>query len=408
VSDHDRFGPDDPWERELEDLGPLMRRQEQAEAEEPDPAFLQALRTRLVAEEQTAPAPPISIHGERRWHRVVFGGALSAAAVAAATVAVIVGTHQAGSPGRHQVAFALPTPNPTNLAQTFPVYGVGAGGGVPAPWTDTGGIPTGQPYGGHLTLRAHGFPAGPGRLPAYRLARPAFAVPRIRALAGMLHIDGHIKRSNQPSGKWTYVWKPPRLPSDPIDRSIAVHLQTGQLIFHNLDISIILPGSELPLNDPRNVSVARAWLTKLGWPGNSMPVHQPTSPQEADRLNTVTLGWAGATPADLPAAVLVIERGTVIDADLWPPVSRRGSVRVDSYVAAWAKVRAGRVPVGLAVQIYPATDGSGTLQRATVLQIFTRTPSGALYLAPAYRFEGLATIPGHGSYRWYAFVPAQK
>ena len=139
-----------------------------------------------------------------------------------------------------------------------------------------------------------------------------------------------------------------------------------------------------------------------------MPVHEPTSPQEAVRHDTVTLDWAGAWPADLPAATIVIAHGTVIDADLWPPISRSGYVPARGYPAAWAEVRAGRVPIGLAGQIYPPRNGSGTVQRRAVLQVFTRTPAGALYLAPIYRFDGTATFPGRGSYRWYAFVPAQR
>jgi hypothetical protein len=411
MSDQDRFGPDDALERELAELGPVMRRQEQVEGEQPDPAFVQALRTRLVGEPQLTPAPPISIRRERqerRWHRFVFGGALSAAAAAAAVIALVVGSHKAEGPGNHRVAFTLPTPNPTNLAQTFPVYGLGGGGGLPAPWTDTAGIPAGLPYAGRLALRAGTLPANGGPLPAHRLSGPAFAAPRIRTLAAALRIGRPIKRSNQPSGRWTYVWKEPRMPSDTVDKSLAVNLLTGQLIYHNLDTAYTSPGPRLTLNAPGNVAVARAWLTRLGWPGSAMPVHRATSPQELVRQDTVTLGWAGAGPTDVPAATLLITRGTVTDADLWPPVSSSGTVAARGYAAAWTAVRAGRVPVGLAGQIYPPRNGSGVLQRTTVLQVFTRTPAGALYLAPAYRFEGTATISGHGSYRWYAFVPAQK
>jgi hypothetical protein len=405
MSDQDRFGPDDAWERELAELGPLMRRQEQAETAEPDPAFVRALRSRLVGPEPTT--APIPMRRKRLWPRLAFGGVVSAAAAAAAAVALVLGSHNARAPGQLQVAFALPTPDATSLAQSFPVYGLGGGGGVPEPWADTAGIPGGAPYAGHLRLRAGTLPSGPRRLPAHRLAGPEFAAPRIRVLAATLGIPGQVKRSTQPSGRWAYVWKKPRLPSDPIDRSVAVNLQTGQLIFHNFNLNSVGPGQQLPLNDPANVAAARVWLTSLGWPGAQMPVHQPTSPQEAARTNSVTLDWAGAGSTDVPAATIEVAHGTIIDATLWPPVSRSGSVPARGYPAAWAEVRAGRVPIGLAGQIYPPKNGSGALERKAIFQVFIRTPAGALYLAPAYRFEGTASIQGTGSYHWYAFVPAE-
>ena len=51
-------GPDEEAvARELAELGPLMRRQERAEAEMPDPDFVRTLRARLMAAEPAVPAP---------------------------------------------------------------------------------------------------------------------------------------------------------------------------------------------------------------------------------------------------------------------------------------------------------------------------------------------------------------
>jgi len=413
----DEMDIDEAWERELAELGPVMLRQEHADAEEPDPVFVQSLRARLTGEPgaSTAATELVDRAGRagrarrpagprRRW---LWGGGLAAAAVAAAAIA-FVSTRPSTTPTQH-AAFALPTPNATQLAQGYPVLGgLGSGGGTPSPWDHLMGIPSGGAYPGHLRLSASSFPSEPTSARAYRLAGSSFAAPRIASLAKDLAISGPVKRGRAPDGSsWTYVWDLSKSAAHPLNHSVAVSLQTGELVYHDLSASAV--SRHLALNSPRNVAIAQAWLTRLGWPGAAMPVHVPTSAVERDLTDTVTLGWPGAGPVDAPAAMLYVDAaGTVEEAQVWPPVAQSGVVLTRPAAAAWRDLQSGRAPVAVIQREIgePFNNGTGTLQTVSILEVFTETPTGKLYLAPAYRFQGSAIIKKLGRRRWFGLAPA--
>src|SRR5579872_3375487 len=161
---------DEALDRELRALGPVMRKQQQAEAQGPDPEFVSSLRARLVgdapAEETPSPRParprpePIPFYRRLRM-RHAFGGGLAAAAIAAAVVALVLNSRNAESPGSTKpVAIGVPKPNPTELTRSFPMYGLGGGGNTPEPWQtdlDYSGS-GGPPFTGHLSLSADPLP----------------------------------------------------------------------------------------------------------------------------------------------------------------------------------------------------------------------------------------------------------
>src|SRR5919199_77304 len=100
------IGPDEEAvARDLAELGPLMRRQERAEAEMPDPDFVRNLRARLMVAEPTVPAPRVArdlrtsltgMNGRRRavpqraWRRAAVWAGLPAAALAVLVAVTIV------------------------------------------------------------------------------------------------------------------------------------------------------------------------------------------------------------------------------------------------------------------------------------------------------------------------------
>jgi hypothetical protein len=404
--------PDEALERELAELGPVMARQSQAEAEPPNEVFLQALRARLVGQRQKQDRPeppaPIAIKRTRERPRWLWGGGIVAAAAAAALIVFAFNRETATAPTSQHTAFALPTPNPTQLAQSYPLLGgLGAGGGTPPPWENLLQIPSGGAYPGRLRLSASSLPAAASSAHAFQLKDASFDAPRVAELAKALGIQGAVKSSNQPNGRWIYVWELSNNPTRPVNHSVAVSLQTGELIYHNFGGVYDLP--RLPLNVPRNVDVAQAWLTRLGWPGRSMMVHAPTSGQERDLTDTVTLSWPGVRAVDVPAAILLINKyGQVEDAHLWPPVAQEGTVSTRPIADAWHDVENGKAPLAVIPRLIgePFNNGTGELHSATILEVFTQTPSGALYLAPAYRFQGIATIHAVGRRRWFALSPA--
>jgi hypothetical protein len=314
------YRADHPLDRELSDLGPLMKAQEQANVEGPDPEFVSSLRSRLVGDKplmsmprQRIPVPvlePISL-ARRRRQRLKFGVGLIAAAAAAALITLAITSRNAESPGGGKsVASGVPIPNATELTRTFPVYGLGGGGGLPNPWdTQLDFTHIGGPvYPRHLTLSAGSLSTtGPSEVAAERLVGPAFDAGRIAQLARTLGIRGPVRRSRQPNGTWAYA-EDVTGGRHPTIHSVAVNLATGALIYHDSRQSFTsrIPA---PHNSLRNVGLARRWLSQLGWPGARMPVHTSTATQERRLTWGVTLGWASGFRTDAPDATLLLSPG---------------------------------------------------------------------------------------------------
>jgi hypothetical protein len=79
-------------------------------------------------------------------------------------------------------------------------------------------------------------------------------------------------------------------------------------------------------------------------------------------------------------------------------------------------VRRGTAPIAMGGAIASNASGHGTVQRVTLAYVLMADANGTLYLAPVYRFAGMATFaPGSGSLTtsdtrapWYALVPAAQ
>jgi len=422
----DEFGPDTALTRALLRLGPLLRRRERTDAEEPDPTFLAALEARLTTLDVAAPRPPMGA-GARREHdarpRVVapvprrrpplvaWGGLAAAALLAAlAVVAVVVVVR---TPGRTPasptlIAFAVPAPRLADLTRGYP-QALG-GGGIVTPMVSLIDLAPGVPYAGHLRLSIPPLPNGPTTLHAYRLAPPSFALARISALAARLGIGAPVTPARAGNATWSVV-STGGLPSSRPLHSVAVATATGELIYHDTSYA---PPARPPqaLDAARAASAAHAWLTRVGWPAARMPLQSVgTVSAEPPGVRAVNLGWADADPAATSAATLwVTPEGQIIEARLWPPVERSRTIRARGIGTASDNMRRGHSPVAV-TGVPPLTTaaGAGTTRRVTVAQVLTAGTDRRLYLVPAYQFAG--TVQLHGfpdSHAWYGLVPAAR
>ncbi len=409
------FESDEALERTIHDLRPVMRQRRQAEATQPDPEFLRSLRVHLTEENgdqqvvlptvTRRPSPPRvgrpTVPSRLRNVSPAVWAGVSAIAVAAVLVVLLLRPGLSGGPSPKSMAFAVPRPSRSDVTRAYPVpYGQGAGGGVPAPWVNDLAPAPGSAYPSHLTLSGTAPRTGPAPVPAYKLAGPTFDVPRLRAIAATLGVAGPTRQNRQKDGTWMYIQT-----HAPMGRSVAISVQTGELIYHG-DASP--RGLAPPL---RYVAAARAWLTRLGWPGAAMPVYQSPSGTSAERPQIVTLGWPVQGGANVPAAtILFAANGHVQQADVWPPVGRETTITAQAATRAWADVRADRIPVAvpniLALAPMDRKSGIGTLRGTDITQVFTQTRGGAVYLVPAYRFTGALHIKNAGgAFQWFALVP---
>jgi hypothetical protein len=232
----------------------------------------------------------------------------------------------------------------------------------------------------------------------------------IARLGHLLEIRSPIRQIFSQGVKWL-VAADGGYPSRRPLHSLAVSLQTGELIYHDRR-NTRLPSSRGPLDRSAAVAAARLWLTRLGWPGARMPLLSFRNVATAPKVRKVVFGWLQVGPVATPGATLwVTPDHSIIEAWVWPPVARAGTIPARSILAAWDDLRAGRLP--LAVEgMSPGTSagGSGSVQRVSVVSILAPSADRHLYLVPAYRFGGSAHIQGSAtSHRWYALAPgAQK
>jgi hypothetical protein len=202
--------------------------------------------------------------------------------------------------------------------------------------------------------------------------------------------------------RWVYVADQ----TGPTLHSVAVNRDTGELVYHDTRSSAPVPTR---VTDKQQAE-ARAWMSKLGWPGSSMPYRGPATEQESALPWVVRFNWP-KVGADVPAASIALGRtGRVTDAVLEPPVLATEQVSLESRQAAWDTLRQRGGPVGVqGVVGLPPKPGTATLKSAQIVHVLTHGASGQGYLVPAYRFEGTATIKGvSGTKHWLAIVPAVK
>jgi hypothetical protein len=391
--DRDLTPADEELAGELTRLGPLMREQEQTEAEI-DQVFARALRARLMRQPA---ASPVWAPGRRRpiaW----MGGA------AAALLTLLVSLFLALlGPGRaHAPAFVAPYPSTADLVFSFPAPAVVIH--RLSPTLSLVHLRPGLPYAGHLRLSASRLPSAPPQLHAYRLAPPSSVMPLGRRLLG---IHSHARRVAAGSAPWV-VAADGGFPSRRPLHSLALSLSTGELIYHDRR-NLLLPRATGPLPPSTAIRVARRWLDRLGWPGSRMPLVAVESAPNRPKVREVEFGWIGVGRTATDAATLwVTPSRSVIEAWVWPPVARGETIPARSLAAAWTDVRAGRLP--LAVEGVPPTSrngGAGTVRRTGVVSILS-SRAGALYLVPTYRFEGKAHILGASVHTWYSLAPGAR
>ncbi len=416
-------------EREMTELGPLVQRRRQAEAEGVDPVFAAKLRTRLltmpVKDNPSEAPPPLPLATRRRSFR---GGArwiVFASAVAAVLVALLLG-HRVSTPahpvaiatpiprGTPIVAMVVPTPNARDLLQAYPL-GSG-GGGMLVPESSVLDIP-GVSYAGHLRIAPATLRPQPPAANAFRLASPHAVASRIGGLARQLGIRAAPKRATNTTDHTPWVVAADGgIPPGPALHSIAVSWRTGELIYHDGPAAAGRPDHAHPLDSARAVAYTRHWLTALGWPGAAMPVQAAMPlprmfPPSAGVPWQVSLGWAGAGIAAVPDATLwITPRGRVFEARVWPPVVHHGLVRTRNVAGAWQMVRDGRVPLAVeGMMDRQPVGGIATLRRVTVVQVLVTNARKPSYLVPAYRFQGTAHLAsGAGTHTWYALVSAVR
>ncbi|MBV9281317.1 MAG: hypothetical protein JOZ41_14650 [Chloroflexi bacterium] len=410
----------DVLEAELVDLGPLMLWQETLVERAPDPGFVADLRARLTA-------PPPVAAPRRRWPRIPLRVALAAAALVA-VVAALVLLIRLPRGSQTSTAWIPPTPNANFLTKSYPLIAGLGGGGFVQPAVSRIDYPPGSPFPGRLQLSAGSLPRGASRLRAFRLARSTFDDRRAGGLARRLGIQAAVSRVRAYEGPLF----PPRMttwvvvaqggapapgshrPGPPL-RSLAISTATGQLIYHDLSYDVSRrPAQRLP-DGPHAAAAARQWLSGLGWPGAAMPqMHVPRLENNPGlHVVVVDFGWAADGASDVPGATLwVAPGGRIVEALLWPPVVQSRRIAVRSIAAAWRALRAGQVPTGvwgLTGMAHLPNGGTGTFQRVYVMHVFTQRSKGRLYLVPVYRFEGTARLQGaRGVFSWFALVPAAR
>lgn len=413
-------------EREMTELGPLIQRRRQAEAEGVDPDFAAALRSRLLAapmQDAMSEGPAVPMRRPRRHRRVGSTWILLAGAVAAILVAILL-THRPNSGPRiavpppnspipqptQIVAMAVPSPSTGDLLRGYPLGG--GGGGMLVPEVSVFDIP-GMPYAGHLRLA----PATPQPQPpvanAFRLVSPYAVASRIGGLARRLGIRATPKQATAGHVPWL-VAVDGGVPPGPALHSIAVSLRTGELIYHDAPIAASRPTHARPIDSARAVAYARHWLTALGWPGAAMPLQAAVPlpqmfPPSAGVPWQLSLGWAGAGIAAVANATLwITPEGHVFEARVWPPVTHRGVVKIRNVAGAWQLIREGRVPLAVeGMADRQPVGGIAMLRHVTVVQVLVTNALHPDYLVPAYRFEGTAQLRGAaGIHRWYALVAA--
>ena len=281
--------------------------------------------------------------------------------------------------------------------------------GALAPTVSLAAPPHGVPYAGHVRLSTtvplstHAF-----SLQAFRLVSPTtVATPeRVARLARQLSIHAPIQRTTRGRVAWL-VAAERGAPSSRLRRSVAVSLVTGELVYHDTSY----PRQERWWDNAYAVSAARAWLTRLGWPGARMPLTAVEHSGIPRGLREIELTWLGVGAAATDAATLwLTPGGRVVEADVWPPVESVRTIPARKPSAAWTALRGRLVPLAV-VGVPPNTTapGVGVMRHVTITYVLSTGTDRRLYLVPTYHFAGSARLRGiHGEHICYALAPAAQ
>jgi len=444
-------------DRDLRDLGPLMLRQETLDAQIPDPAFAYALRARLVGSDAesaepdqafardlrgrlvggaTSPigdgatprvAPSPLVRSRRRPQPVVWLGLAAALVAALAAVALWLPRRLPPTGNRRDASSVAlgraPQPSLGDITRGFqsaPGTGGGAGGGgVVSPVRGSIQLPPSpQPFYGPISITADTAPAAPSTLPAYRLDAPLNQAG-VGRMARRLGIAAPVTRIAGQNAIWNVAADGSGAPGAKYPlHSIAVSTITGETIYYDRRYQDEAITGSRRLDRAVAVAAARSWLASSSWSGMGVGSAAPVA---GTNEWGVEAGWPGTGAAITPGAtMLVIPGGHVIEAHLWPRVAARLTVQARGGRAALAALQANRVPLSITESNglnIPIVGGRGTVTRVDIAQVLTADVSGALYLAPVYRFSGTARLvaargpgiqphPAPIAATWYALVPA--
>jgi hypothetical protein len=398
-------------ERELGELGPLMAEQGAAEAQlssqfaarlrtgladpgslTPDPDFASRLRNRLAGRPS---ARPVSRDGRRR----LFAPAFTAAALLAVIAALVVFGNQPHSPAP---AFQPPYPRVSDLTFGYPALPSRAGG--LSATTSLVHPGHGSAYGGRLRFRAASIQSGVSSSFAYKLESP----PDPARLRKLLDIPATLRHVEQGGNKWL-VAATGGEGRKPL-HSIAVSSTAGEVVYHDRR-NFVLPRSSRRLSVSRAVSVARAWLGKLGWPSGRMPVISVHPLQKRQKVQRVVLSWAGVRAASTPAATLwITPNRSVIEGLLWPSVAQQTRLVLRPVADAWKEVSSHKIPSAV-LGISPRAHLPGVVHvaKTRVVALLTFGKSGSLYLVPSYRFGGFVKLRGlTRQHAWLGLAPGTR
>jgi hypothetical protein len=269
--------------------------------------------------------------------------------------------------------------------------------------------PHGIPYAGHVRLSTtvplstHAF-----LLRAFHLVSPTtMATPeRVARLARQLRIHASPQRTTRGRVAWL-VAAERGTPSSRLLRSVAVSLVTGELVYHDTSY----PRQERWRDNAYAVSAARAWLTRLGWPGARMPLTEVEHSGIPRGLREIEFTWVGVGAVATDAATLwLTPGGRVVEADVWPPVESARTIPTRKLSAAWTALRGRLVPLAVVgVPPHTTAPGVGVMRHVTITYVLSTGTDRRLYLVPTYHFAGSARLRGiHGERICYALAPAAQ
>ncbi len=414
----DEMDSEETLERELARLGPLLRRRAAVGA--PDPAFVARTRARLTSGAAAVSYPvaePVVVSSPASRRRRLLGGmrgvvaGLAAAVLVVAVLIAVIVVVRPHRPSRGPVvAWRPPVPSLTDLTRGFPAPAVAHASGQPGPTVSLAAPPHDVAYAGRVSLTTAPLPTRVAHVQAFRLAAPAtIASPaRVARIARSLGIHTPVQRTAGESGAaWLVATEGGGSPRRPL-RSVAVSRVTGELVYHDGSYTRKAP-REPWVDNPSSLAAARAWLTRLGWPGARAPLAAIEHSGIPAGLRAVEFSWAGAGAAATDAATLwVMPGGRVVEADVWPPVESLRSLPAGSIVAAWTAVRGRRVPLAVeGVPPHTRAPGAGVMRDVTLTHVLSTGADGRTYLVPAYHFAGTARLRGiRGEHVCYALAPA--
>jgi hypothetical protein len=331
-----------------------------------------------------------------------------AAALVVALLIAVVGVLRLQRQSRPPaVAWRPPLPSVADLTRGFPAPSVAHAAGPLSPTVSLAAPAYGIPYAGHVRLSTT-IPLAKRAflLRAFRLVPPTTVAAPERVAHLARHLSIHASPQRTTHGRVAWLVAAERgTPSSRLLRSVAVSLVTGELVYHDTSY----PRQEHWRDNAYAVSAARAWLTRLGWPGARMLLTEVEHSGIPRGLREIEFTWVGVGAVATDAATLwLTPGGRVVEADVWPPVESARTIPARKLTAAWTAVHGRLVPLAVVgVPPHTTAPGVGVMRHVTITYVLSTGTDRRLYLVPTYHFAGSARLRGiHGERICYALAPA--